>query len=128
MEIKINLHKYKVKKGIYAKAGSSHSLILDLKGKVHSFGYNNMGQLGLGDDTVIVIPYHAKILFRNAKNIAVVSCYNLIIDINYDMWSFGFNEDGQLGLGHNINISMSLRKNDIKFISSGADHSLAIEK
>ena len=81
--------------------GRCHSILLDVNGSVWSFGYNGYGQLGLGD--------HGRGTNRNnptrvpgippIKKVSGGRYHSILLDINGDVWSFGSNVDGQLGLG-----------------------------
>lgn len=106
-------------------AGKNHNLVLTKKGKVLTFGNNNLGQLGreteLKIDKIRDLPEIVKIS-AGAES-------SLLIDKFGSVWVFGNNEESQLGLispKHILNpinlannfISASLRK----------DHSLIIDK
>ena len=78
-------------------AGSSHSLCLDNRGKVWSFGSNGNGQLGLGDRNDRNIP----VLIPGLENIVEVSSgenHSHCLDNQGRVWVFGGNAFGQLGL------------------------------
>jgi hypothetical protein len=78
--------------------GSSHSLCLDNKGRIWSFGNNNSGQLGLGPDRKYInIPTMIPD-FSNIIEISTDSNSVLCLDDQGHVWSFGNNEWGQLGL------------------------------
>ena len=85
-------------KAKYIACGYSHSIIIDQENNAWSFGYNNNGQLGLGDaisrkiPTLIPLPEGLK-----AKYVACGRNYSIIIDQHDNIWSFGDNELGQLG-------------------------------
>ena len=84
-------------------AGRMHSLFQNNNGEIFACGNNRWGQCGLGhcED-----PQITPSLFRNApSNIVQFFCggyHNLFLDSEGNVFSVGLNE-GQLGLGHNIN-------------------------
>nr|QBK90128.1 MAG: regulator of chromosome condensation protein [Pithovirus LCPAC102] len=111
--------------------GNDHTIIIDENDKLWAFGDKNYGQLGLGDikyDIDIDIP--TKIPFNyKVKSVSCGNIYTTIIDENNEIWSFGCNRDGQLGLGDtdNINIPTKIAFNDkVKSISCGKQHTLII--
>jgi alpha-tubulin suppressor-like RCC1 family protein len=80
-------------------AGMDHFLALDSNGKVWSSGANRLGQsghtTGLGS---IVTPRMISNL-NNIQQIASGNSHNLALDEKNRAWSFGWNVDGQLGIG-----------------------------
>jgi alpha-tubulin suppressor-like RCC1 family protein len=78
-------------------AGSSHSLALDNKGKLYTWGNNEDGQLGLGDEEHRNIPtlVSKEITF---KTIAAGSSHSLALDTKGKLYAWGYNGYGQLGL------------------------------
>jgi len=80
--------------------GWYHSLVLDSEGRVFSFGDNEKGQLGLGDNENKNNPQ----VIPNVQNITQISCrgyHSLVLDSEGRVFSFGYNKNGQLGLGDN---------------------------
>ena len=83
--------------------GANQSLFLDCEGNVHSVGYNNCGQLGLGHN----IKQNELNKIPNIPPIKRISCLNgscYLIDFEGNVWTFGFNNHGQLGHGDKIHI------------------------
>jgi alpha-tubulin suppressor-like RCC1 family protein len=103
-------------------AGSFHTVIIDLNDDVCVFGYNAYGQSrsrvcslhlnakeqtqygplqgDLGDTKNKNIP--TQIPSIKAKDISAGKDYTIIIDLNNNIWLFGNNYRGQLGLGDDI--------------------------
>jgi alpha-tubulin suppressor-like RCC1 family protein len=78
--------------------GLTHSLILDSRGQVFSFGSNSSGELGLGVTKRRLIPT----LIKNFPNIIAISAgssFSLICDSQGQVFGFGLNLYGQIGLG-----------------------------
>lgn len=89
-------------------AGTSRSLMLDKNGSVYSFGDNEFGYLGLDSDAES-IPQPTKIESLKSIIITKASCgspHSLLLDISGNVYSFGYNRYGELGLGHNDNRSV----------------------
>jgi alpha-tubulin suppressor-like RCC1 family protein len=79
-------------------AGSDHCLLLDTTGYIWSFGFNEQGQLGLGDTNKRQNPC----LIPNIRRVIHISSgndHNIVVDSNHQIWSFGANFYGQLGTG-----------------------------
>ncbi|MCQ2820475.1 MAG: hypothetical protein MJ252_24695 [archaeon] len=110
--------------------GGQHTLLVNSKGKVFSFGWNNYGQCGvpisssilptsqIKDSKLISVTKNnelkAKVIncvtgikspdleeISNASCIACGEDHSLILDNQGKVWAFGLNLNGQLGLGHN---------------------------
>ena len=87
---------------ISIKCGGCHTLLLTLEGKVYSFGSNSGGHLGLNDNSIQKT--NIPTLIRSIPEIRRIECgddYSMCIDVNDDLWLFGENYYGQLGLGDN---------------------------
>lgn len=79
-------------------AGSQHSLILTKSGDVYVFGKGQFGQLGLGKDkTSVDVPTKINSLPK-MKAISTTYSSNLLLADNGDVYAFGSNNLGQLGL------------------------------
>ena len=85
-------------------AGRDHSLFQNNEGEIFACGNNREGQCGLGHYNH---PQITPSLILNApSNIAHFVCgdsQSLFIDLEGNVFSVGYNEFGQLGLGHNTN-------------------------
>lgn len=78
--------------------GNRHTICLNNFGKVFSFGSGSYGRLGLGDCRNKIRPCLIESL--NDKPINSIYCgawHSFCIDINNNVYSFGYNHDGQLG-------------------------------
>lgn len=113
-------------------ASFKRSIAIDTLGQV--WGENNHGQLGLGDNNTIIGP--DKINFSQSVKILKISLGNshtLAIDADGEVWSWGLNTKGQLGLGHNnptvrpqkVNFSKGVK---IIEVAAGGAHSVAIDR
>ena len=85
-------------------AGSYHSLIQNNKGEIFACGHNFQGQCGLGHfNTAQITP---SLILNAPENIVQFVCgyaQSLFLDSEGNVYSVGENDDGQLGLGHEIN-------------------------
>ena len=141
--IKYPLLIYKLKNIIVKKiySGWEHNLIISNTNEIYSFGYNKNFQCG--------IPYNdnnkENIKIKNPTNISIINdgitaisaaCGNehsLILDKDKNVYSFGNNEDGVLGVENNqlksykfIKVDFGIYNNRIKEISAGTIHNVAL--
>lgn len=116
---------------VAAAAGNYHSLALDENGFVYSFGNGYSGQLGLGDANISrSMPTRISYL-PTIKAVAAGAAHSLALDTNGNVWAFGNNSSGQLGLGSytSTNIPTQIPTlSQIVAISAGGRHSLALDK
>jgi len=107
----------------------SYSLCLDDRGRVWSFGLNDLGQLGLGDN----LNKHVPTLIPNFNSIVQVSAghqHALCLDNQGRVWGFGNNFTGKLGLGDNLDRNVpTMIPNliNITQVVAGYDHSLCLD-
>ena len=112
-----------------ASCGARHTITLSNDGTLHSFGYNEQGQLGLGHNNFSVsLPTP----IPNLPNINMVSCgdyFTVCVDVEGFIWSFGENHCGQLGTGKTTNFNVPQKLQNIPpvlSVSCGSDHTLII--
>jgi hypothetical protein len=80
--------------------GHSYTALVKSDGTAWSFGKNDSGQLGLGNNT----PYNTPQQILGVPNVVGVACgyyHTVLIDRTGQAWSFGGNYRSQLGLGNN---------------------------
>src|SRR5205085_2623473 len=111
-------------------AGNRHSLALTNNGQIYTFGSNDQGQLGLGDN---IYNRNVPILIPNLDRIiqlAIGNSHSLTLSITGQIYAFGNNYSGQLGLGDKPrdNYMPKFIPNLINIIqiAAGYEHSLAL--
>jgi alpha-tubulin suppressor-like RCC1 family protein len=111
-------------------AGYDHSFALSNDGKVYASGFNNNGQLGLGDTNNRNI--FTEVSSLNGKNIVAIIAgryHSFALSSDGRVYAAGLNDSGQLGLGDNNNrntfIEVSSLK-DIYAVSAGYSHSIVL--
>ena len=85
------------------KCGYNHTLVLNSNQDVLSCGDNFLGQLGIEIDVDFASSFQK---IENLSEIIKIGCgssHSLCIDINNDLYVFGKNSEGQLGLGDTDN-------------------------
>lgn len=114
-------------------AGYLHSLVLDDQGRVFSFGENEHGQLGLGEDYSEEDAVTTPTMIEKISNIVAIlagTTHSLLLDSRGQVWSFGQNGFGELGLGTYFPVSypvMSLVISEVVAIYAGNEHSLFVD-
>ena len=109
-------------------SGDFHTITLSDDGSVHSFGRNNNGELGLGNNTQASLPTP----ISNLSKINQVSCgmyFTICVDYEGFIWSFGRNKFGQLGTGNTTDFNVPQKIRDIPpvlSVSCGSSHTLII--
>jgi alpha-tubulin suppressor-like RCC1 family protein len=116
----------------HISCGLYHSIIYEsTNNQLYVFGSNTYGQLGLGHNHNINKPTLLSVKSNN-NQVNQICCgwhHSIIYKSNGELYVFGRNDLGQLGLGHNRNVNiptllMTDPKNHIILISCGADHSM----
>lgn len=119
-EIKVDGKLFKAKD---IACGQRHSLIIDLNDVLWGMGNNENGQLGINVDKV----RHPTRIMKDGnpwkvKQIACGDNHSLIIDMNDEVWVFGNNDKGQLGLGDTIERKYPTKINDLKVLQISANY------
>ncbi|KAJ9585786.1 hypothetical protein L9F63_002423 [Diploptera punctata] len=121
-----------------ASCGSGHTLAVNEWGQVFSWGSDSYGQLGNGvgeNENVQMNPKMVKSLAT--CNVVQITCgYNhcLALTNNGELYAWGSNSHGQLGLGTKVEVEKkpvlvrSLKGIPIAFIACGANHSFAVSR
>ena len=110
--------------------GYEHSACLSKDGLVHTWGNNDQGQLGLGNNKSFKVPQQVPKLY----NIRSLSCgynFTICVDIHGNLRSFGGNSSGQLGIGKTTDQNSPQKVLNIppmSFVSCGHSHSLCISR
>jgi len=110
--------------------GQHHSLIVDLEGNVCAFGCDIYGQLGLAEtlnDQYTNLPM--KIPDIKARQVSAGWSHSLLLDPEGNVWAFGNNTYGQLGLSDTLMRNTPARIPGIKArqVSAGMHYSLIVD-
>ncbi len=80
--------------------GGHHYVALKGNGTVYTWGYNNSGELGLGDTNNRLEPTQTNM--KNVIDIAAGESYTIILKSDGTVWTSGQNKYGQLGDGSTV--------------------------
>jgi len=84
----------------FIESGGNH-IICSCEGQLYAFGNNCYGQLGLGDIKNREIPTKIDLKYSgDIISIALGMDHSVFLLDNDEVYTFGFNSNGQLGLGH----------------------------
>ncbi|RWS24487.1 E3 ubiquitin-protein ligase HERC4-like protein, partial [Leptotrombidium deliense] len=120
---------------IQVACGGTHSIALTKKGLLYSWGSNGFGQLGTGDkgrclyDPVVI----TKLSSIAVRCISAGGSHSMAVSYGNNIYVWGKNEFGQLGLGDTANrlspcFQSALSNQEICYVSCGDDHSAAITR
>jgi alpha-tubulin suppressor-like RCC1 family protein len=126
---------------VIAAAGRNHSICLKTNGSLWSWGSNSNGQLGLGytnDSIPVTTPTQIGVTSDwvgvSGTNLSVIAggySYSIALKTNRTIWSWGYNLNGELGLGDsgsNKNRSTPTQigtTSDWSIIAAGNYHTIA---
>ncbi|XP_064615114.1 RCC1 and BTB domain-containing protein 1-like isoform X2 [Liolophura sinensis] len=93
------------KKIVQVACGSHHSLGLTEEGEIFAWGQNNCGQIGSGTTTNQPTPRKVTAIIgtRKATSVACGQTSSMALMDNGEVYGWGYNGNGQLGLGSNVN-------------------------
>jgi len=128
-------HESGIIRGVHAVnvvAGADHSMARSRDGSVYSWGRGSFGQLGIGRFPLAVSP--SRIEFPIQTKISAISCganHSLAISFGGNLYTWGSNRLGQLGLAHTEDrfkpmIVEALQGTKVVAIAGGGDHSGAL--
>uniref|UniRef100_A0A3B5K3X4 RCC1 and BTB domain containing protein 2 n=2 Tax=Takifugu rubripes TaxID=31033 RepID=A0A3B5K3X4_TAKRU len=93
------------KRVIEVACGSHHTIALTTDGEVFAWGYNNSGQVGSGSTANQPTPRRVSSCLQNkvVVNIACGQLCSMAVLDSGEIYGWGYNCNGQLGLGNNGN-------------------------
>ena len=113
---------------VQLSAGQKFGLTLRSDGSVWAWGTNQVGEVGLGTNTLVLWPTRIASV-TNAVSISAGSLHSLAAQGNGTVWAWGLNSDGRLGNG-NFNTASNpvavTRITNAVMVSAGGNHSLAL--
>ncbi|MCL9804079.1 T9SS type A sorting domain-containing protein [Flavobacterium amniphilum] len=112
--------------------GGIHSIGLRDGGTLWSWGRNNSGQLGTGENNSTINKSPKQVgTDGNWSRISAGNSHNLAIKTDGTLWAWGRNSDGQIGIGSNASSFNTPQQigtdTDWAYISAGDEFSLALK-
>ena len=123
-------------------AGDSHSLALTSSGQLYAFGSNGLGQLGTGADPLLPHPTPAPVALPGevgpVTQISAGGSHTLAVTASGQLYAFGDNDDGELGIGPLLDggesnpvptptqVTLPGAVGPVTGVSGGSHHSLAL--
>ena len=112
--------------------GEGHVAALSRDGRVWTWGLNSEGQLGLGDDRQRAAPTPVPTLPAGSRRVRLLACggaHTLLATAGDELFAFGANGFGQLGLGTRRGSNApqrvaALSGQAVRCLAAGATHSL----
>lgn len=114
--------------------GGAHTLFLTEKGRVYATGLNDFGQLGIpSEKSHILEPLEISGIPNEVIKISAGYRHSAAITVDGELYMWGSNSCGQLGLGRSANNLVSkpsrvdyLAEFSIKMVALGSEHSIAL--
>ena len=112
-------------------SGQFHALGVTVSGELYSWGRNNNGQLGNGAVTSSTVNTRIPVKISNVMNWRDVRCgsnFSMATNESGELFSWGQNNHGQLGLGNQVQQMVPTKVNlsSVKSTSAGFFHAFAI--
>lgn len=98
-----------------------HNLALDENGQVWAWGYNAFGQLGINNLTSQNIPQAIPKASFSGRDIVAIwamgnrTGWSFAVDTTGALWAWGYNIQGQLGVGDNSNKQVPVQVTGVSF-------------
>ncbi|NLB62428.1 MAG: hypothetical protein GX802_08480, partial [Clostridiales bacterium] len=106
-------------------AGIYHSMAIKTDGTLWTWGSNDYGQLGNGNNANSSIPIK---IMDNVTHISAGGYHSMAIKTDGSLWAWGRDGYGQLGSGNNTNSNIPIKVMDnVAYVSAGQYHSMAIK-
>jgi alpha-tubulin suppressor-like RCC1 family protein len=111
---------------VAASYGISFGIRAD--GRLFGWGYNNVGQLGLGQQVLQRVPSPTQVGTSSWAAVSAGAGHTLAIRSDNKLFAWGSNSVGQLGLGNTVNTNSPVQvgTSNWRAASAGGAHSLAI--
>ncbi|AEC01303.1 fimbrillin family protein [Parasphaerochaeta coccoides] len=120
-------------------AGNEHTMIVGTNGTLWATGFNNYGQLGIGNDEDKNTPMQVTDTtigsLPTVESVAAGGYHTMIVDTDGKLWATGFDEYGQLGLGNSgmdFHITtpeqVSSMGSDVAAVYAGLNHTMIVKK
>ncbi len=109
--------------------GFGHTIALKPDGTLWAWGRNDLGQLGIGNNTSQNSPVQIGIA-SNWASIATGIYHTIALKTDGTLWAWGFNNNGQLGIGNNTDQNSPVQigiANNWSSIAAEGYHTIALK-
>ncbi|CAE7237268.1 UVR8 [Symbiodinium sp. CCMP2592] len=118
------------KKIVAVATGDSHSAAITESGELWTWGFNGDGELGVGDTTSRHAPVCVSVNGQKIVAVAAGGGYTAAITESGELWTWGCNDDGQLGVGDTKDraapVKVSVNGQKVVAVAAGYWHTAVI--
>ena len=118
------------KKIVALAAGYGHTAAITDSGELWTWGYNDDGELGIGDTTDRHAPVKVSVNGQKIVAVAAGAYHTAAITDSGELWTWGWNGYGQLGIGGTTNrhapVKVRVNGQKIVAVAAGGSHTAAI--
>lgn len=115
-------------------SGANHTVALTNEGKVYSWGSDDNGKIGRnlkGRDKYVKAMHISALNFKKAKNIFVGKNHSFVLNEKGQLYGWGCNFNGQLGIGttedtHLPTLIKELKEVKVVHVDGGDSHTVAL--
>ena len=125
--VKVSVNGQKI---VAVAAGTYHTAAVTDSGELWTWGDNNAGQLGIGDTTDRHAPVKVSVNGQKIVAVAAGVRHTAAITDSGELWIWGDNGDGQLGIGDTTDrhapVKVSVNGQKIVAVAAGTYHTAAV--
>ena len=116
---------------VHAAGGGNHILAINSRGELYGWGSNRRGQLGMGIDRPESVSAPTRIgTAANWKHADAGLFYSLAINDDGELYAWGYNYEGQLGIGSSASYTVSPQRvgtaSNWVHVDAGVYHALGV--
>jgi alpha-tubulin suppressor-like RCC1 family protein len=122
-----------------SSGGGYHSAVLTIDGLVATFGDNDYGQLGVGDDVArplpVLVDTSGELASETVTYVSAGYAHTMVTTLSGKVFGFGKNDYGQLGLGNQeglkyvpyaVDMTGKLADKTVTQVAAGEGHTLVL--
>ncbi|CAE7828881.1 UVR8, partial [Symbiodinium necroappetens] len=125
--VKVSVNGQKI---VAVAAGKKHTAAITDSGELWTWGHNGVFQLGIGDTTNRHAPVKVSVNGQKIAAVAAGDYHTAAITDSGELWTWGYNVFGQLGVGdttnHHAPVKVSVNGQQIVAVAAGYFHTAAI--
>ncbi|CAE7704806.1 UVR8, partial [Symbiodinium necroappetens] len=125
--VKVSVNGQKI---VAVATGGSHTAAITDSGELWTWGYNGHGRLGIGDTMNRHAPVKVSVNGQKIVAVAAGIWHTAAITDSGELWTWGSNGDGRLGIGDTTNrhapVKVSVNGQKIVAVAAGGFHTAAL--